>query len=138
VAPVPLPYYFALMADACLALKDSRGGLAAIDGGEAMVSKTKESFYLSELTRLKAELTLLQSPDAHGEAERLLRQSLTEASERMAWSLALRSSLSLARLLAQQGRDVEGKEILAATRARVSGEGSPELANADLFLRSLG
>lgn len=137
-ALVLLPYYLALMADACLALKDSRGGLAAIDEGEAMVSKTKESFYLSELTRLKAELMLLQSPDAHGEAERLLRQSLSEASGRMAWSLAMRSSLSLARLLAQQGRVVQGKEILAATRARVSGEGCPELAHADLFLRSLG
>jgi class 3 adenylate cyclase/tetratricopeptide (TPR) repeat protein len=133
-----LPYYLALLADARLAVGDIRGGLAAIDEAETIVSTTKEVFYAPELPRLRAELLLVERPEAVDEAERLFRAALAEATEQGAWSLALRSAASLARLLDRRGRGAEGRELLRAARQQVVGEPTPEMAKADELLRSLG
>jgi class 3 adenylate cyclase len=133
-----LPYYLALLADARLAVGDFRGGLAAIDEAETIVSTTREVFYAPELPRLRAELVLRERPEARDEAERLLRRALADASAQGAWSLALRSAASLGRLLGRQGREAEGRELLRAAREHVIGEPTLEMAQADELLRSLG
>jgi predicted ATPase len=67
---------------------------------------------MPEQTRTRAELLLL-APGNEEQAESLLQQSLDLAKSEGARSLELRAAMSLARLLRQQGRVAEGKELLA-------------------------
>jgi class 3 adenylate cyclase/predicted ATPase len=132
-----LPSYLALLADARLAVGDVHGGLAAIDEAQKVISTTKETFYAAELPRLRAELLLAERPEAGGEAERLFRRALAEASAQRAWSLALRSATGLGRLLGRQGRGAEGRELLREARGRVLGAPTVEMLQADELLRTL-
>jgi hypothetical protein len=72
----------------------------------------KESWWLPEQHRLRAELLLLE-PGAEVEAEDTLKQALALALSQKSLSLALRVATSLARLLKRQGRTNEGQELLA-------------------------
>lgn len=84
-------------------------GLRAAD--EALYP-SEETWWLPEQYRLRAELLLL-APGGEIEAETLFRQAAELARRQQAKPLELRALTSLARLLQQQGRTAEGRDLLA-------------------------
>src|SRR5215471_9171503 len=91
---------------------------AALAEAMTLVENTGERIYEAELYRLKGELTL-KGPEAspHSsikeEAESYFRQAIEVARQQSAKSWELRTTTSLARLLAEQGRRSEARKILA-------------------------
>ena len=86
--------------------------LAIFDQGLAHVERSGEMLDTAEILRLKGELLLVRDglPD---EAERCFRTAIELAREQKARWWELRSTVSLARLLAKQGRRDEARAMLA-------------------------
>jgi hypothetical protein len=81
-------------------------------------SRTPESgAFVSELWRLRGELLLQQSVGNSPEAERYLGTAVRIASEQGAVVLQSRAGLSLARLLAERGRQDEARMVLDRANA---------------------
>jgi predicted ATPase/DNA-binding winged helix-turn-helix (wHTH) protein len=98
-----------LMADALLRCGRIREGRATVE--QAIVWNHPDSIWLlPELRRLESELVLL--PHAPAAAERQLREALALARQQGASSWELRVATSLARLLHDQHRHAEAKDIL--------------------------
>lgn len=77
--------------------------------------KTPESgLFISEFWRLRGELTLKASSEDVAQAERYLKIAARIASEQGAKVFHLRAGLSLARLLADQGRRADARTELAS------------------------
>ncbi|HSR30787.1 MAG TPA: hypothetical protein VLY63_09505, partial [Anaerolineae bacterium] len=72
----------------------------------------EEVWWLPEQHRVRAEL-LLHAPGNEVEAEAGFRKALEVARSQKSKSLELRAATSLARLLRQQGRAAEGRNLLA-------------------------
>jgi class 3 adenylate cyclase/tetratricopeptide (TPR) repeat protein len=93
-------------------------GLAVLAEAMALVKSTGVCVYEAELNRIKGELTL-KRPEADSnskvqeEAETYFRQALKVARGQSAKSWELRATMSLARLLAKQGRREEARAMLA-------------------------
>ena len=93
-------------------------GFAALAEAMALVESTGVCVYEAELNRLKGELTL-KRPEADSnskvqeEAETYFRQALKVARLQSAKSWELRATMSLARLLAKQGKRDEARAMLA-------------------------
>jgi predicted ATPase len=93
-------------------------GLAVLAEAMALVESTGVCIYEAELNRLKGELTL-KRPEADSnskvqeEAETYFRQALNVARLQSAKSWELRATMSLARLLAKQGRRAEARTMVA-------------------------
>ena len=103
------------LADAHLANGTIAEGLAAAD--EALdIADGGERFWEAETHRIKGEL--LRRIDASGKAEYCFRKSLEVATSQAALSLELRSAISLAKLLADSGRDSEARQLLEKTLGR--------------------
>ena len=89
-------------------------GLEVVEEGFASIAKTGEQIAGPWLHHVKGELLLLaQNPSDVAEAERCFRTAIEIASRQSARSPQLRSTTSLARLLAKQGRRAEAQEMLA-------------------------
>jgi predicted ATPase len=112
-ASLRLPYYLALLAEACGQTGEVAEGLALLAEALAHAHHTGEAWMEAELHRLKGELLLALSIDHQAEAEGCLRQSLAVASRQQAKSLELRAALSLARLWQQQGKRAAAYALLA-------------------------
>lgn len=112
-AEVLRPLWLALSAEACLVGGDPEAGMRALDEALALVSKTGERWYESELLRLRGEMLLMLSQDAQTEAQAVFGQALEIAREQEAKSWELRVATSLSRLWQRQGRQDEAKELLA-------------------------
>jgi class 3 adenylate cyclase/predicted ATPase len=109
------PCYLALLAEASTTANQTEQGLEAIDEALDTVRATSESFYESELHRLKGELLLRLSPvqnEARAETECL--QALEIARKQVARSLELRAATSLARLWRDQGKRIEALDLLTS------------------------
>jgi tetratricopeptide (TPR) repeat protein len=129
-----LAYWHTELAELCLLAGRREEGLEALD--ESLQYK-QEVYWSSEQNRLRAELLLL-APGNEEEAENLLRQSLDLATSEGAKSLELRTAMSLARLRQQQGRNVEGNELLAERYAWFTeGLDTPDLQAASALLDQL-
>jgi predicted ATPase len=105
-------YCLPVLAEACLAAGRAEEGLSAVREALTETEKTQVPFYEGELNRLEGELVLLAEPDESG-AEALFRKALALASPQQAKSWELRAAVSLARLLAHQGRREEARALLA-------------------------
>ena len=104
-------------------------GLPAIEEAIVRSEHTEERWLIAELLRIKGELLLLQdAPGAAAAAEDHFRQALDWARRQGALSWELRAATSLARLLRDQGRREEARELLAPVYDRFT-EG---FATADL------
>jgi tetratricopeptide (TPR) repeat protein len=103
-----LAYWHERLAEAYLLAGKREEGFEALDES---FSHQEEVWWQPEQYRIRAELLLLV-PGHEVEAEGWLRQSLQLARRRGARSLELRSAMSLARLLRQQGRAAEGRDRL--------------------------
>ncbi len=108
-AGLALSYFHALQAEACLAAGRREEGLRAVD---ASFCNPAEMWWFPEQHRLRGELLLL-APGHEAEAEHSFRQAFDLAGQQQARMFELRSATGLARLLRQQGRTAEGRELLA-------------------------
>jgi predicted ATPase len=112
-AEVLRPLWLALSAEASMAGGDPEAGMRALDEALALVSRTGERWYESELLRLRGEMLLALSWDAHSEAQAVFEQALQIAREQQAKSWEIKVATSLSRLWQRQGRQGEAEELLA-------------------------
>jgi len=94
---------------------DPRGrtedALSALETAFAFPKKNDNREWDAELHRLRGEILMHQG--AHGEARRCFRRALEVSQKQVAKSFELRAATSLARLLRDQGRRDEAREIPA-------------------------
>jgi predicted ATPase/DNA-binding winged helix-turn-helix (wHTH) protein len=88
-------------------------GLATVEEALARCEARDERWYVAELLRIRGELIILENaPDAAARAERDFWRGLDYAHDQGALSWQLRGATSLARLLRDQHRATEAREIL--------------------------
>jgi predicted ATPase/DNA-binding winged helix-turn-helix (wHTH) protein len=93
---------------------DSAAGLATIDGILARCEHLDERWCIPELLRIKAGIVLRAgAPEAATAAAALFRESFELAGQQGALSWQLRTATGLARLLVDQGRSREARDLLA-------------------------
>lgn len=135
-------YLYSLLAEAYYAADRVEDGLRATASGQAIAQKCEDRFYLPELYRLHGLLQLVYAELQGGssvEGEAWYRQSLESARQQQAKSLELRTSLSLGRLWAAQGKRKEALELLVPICAWFTeGFNSPDLQEAQSLLADLG
>jgi class 3 adenylate cyclase/predicted ATPase len=107
-----MPHFLGLQAEAYGRAKRIDGGLASVAEALALVEDTEQHCWQAELTRIKGDLLLAQSPGHHGEAERCLSQALDIARRQQSKSWELRAATSLGRLWQQQGKVEEAYKML--------------------------
>jgi predicted ATPase len=112
-AEIARPYFLALLAEAHGIMRQPEAGLTTLAEALALVDKTEERWYESELYRLKGVLLLQQSLDNQAEAEHCFQQAITIARSQQAKSWELRAATSLAKLWQQQGKRQEAHDLLA-------------------------
>ena len=88
-------------------------GLRVVAKGLEVGDKTGDAEAKSELHRLKGELLLMCDDRSMVEAERCFRAALEVARAQQARWWELRTTVSLARLIAKQGRRHEAHTMLA-------------------------
>src|SRR5260370_11657153 len=111
--------------------------LRTIDDAIA-TARTGSSFDMPEMLRVKAQLLATISGPSDAEADRCLLQSLESAKHQKAIAWELRATMTLARLLAAQGRAVEGRERLSVIYAQFTqGLETNDLAAARKLLSEL-
>ncbi|MEE8546415.1 MAG: hypothetical protein V3T29_11435, partial [Alphaproteobacteria bacterium] len=109
----------------------------ALDDGLALVEKTGERWWESELHRLKGEVLLAQGGD-EAVVEDCYRRAGDFAELSSARSLRLRAATSLARLWRDQDRAIEAREVLAPVYGWFTeGFGTPDLKDAKALLDDL-
>jgi predicted ATPase len=107
-----------------------------VDDALQIAERTGESWFAAELNRNKGQLLLRQG---HSEAaEELYRKALSIAEEQGAKLWELRAAVSLARLRHDQGRYVEGHDLLAPVYGWFTeGFDTPDLKEAKALLETL-
>jgi class 3 adenylate cyclase len=108
-----LQYAVACLARSCARAGRTEEALAMLDGALAHVERSGEKVDLAEMLRLKGEMMLMREPSLTAEAERCFRESLEVARAQSARWWELRTTTSLARLLAKQGKSDEARAMLA-------------------------
>ena len=126
---IAMTVFLGLLADACDMAGQVEQGLEAVMDALALVKQAGERVWEAELYRLKGQLTL-QSGLKHNsgnsdtkrpepgsqpeaDAEACFRKAIEIARQQTAKSWELRATMSLARLLAHQGRRDEARTMLA-------------------------
>jgi len=116
-------------------LADSR---KAMQEGVAIAEKNDDRSHLAELERLEGELLLAESADKLG-AERCFRKAIETARSQKSLAWELRATVSLADLIAKQGRRDEARTVLATIYgAFKEGFETPDLMSASTLLKTLG
>ena len=88
-------------------------GLSALAEAQAVANETEGRGYDAEIYRLKGELLLKQDDSNAAEAQSCFQRAIEIARNQSAKSWELRATMSLARLLAKQGRRDEARAMLA-------------------------
>jgi adenylate cyclase len=104
-------FALALLAHGYQRLSRHDQALAIFDQALAHVGRSGEMFETAEILRLKGELLLAR--DGLPDAERCFRAAIELAREQKARWWELRATVSLARLLAKQGKRDEARAMLA-------------------------
>ncbi|MGZ6240996.1 MAG: adenylate/guanylate cyclase domain-containing protein [Candidatus Binataceae bacterium] len=104
-------YWLSLLAETCGRAGRISEGMTAATEALAVVQRTAEHWFEAELYRLKGELALRQN-DSKG-ARSCFERAIEIARAQDARSLELRATMSLARLLANQGKRDEARAMLA-------------------------
>jgi predicted ATPase len=102
------PYFRARLAETYLLMGKREEGLQAVDES---LRQVEQAWWQPEQHRIRAELLRL-APNAEAEAESALRQALAVAKSQNSKMLELRATTSLARLLSEQGRTTEARDVL--------------------------
>jgi adenylate cyclase len=101
-----------VLAETCGKLGRAEEGLDLVAKGLATVEQTGQRSAEAELYRLKGELLVIKDPRNLAEAERYLRTAIDVARRHGARLLELRATVSLARLMANQGHRDEARAML--------------------------
>jgi predicted ATPase/DNA-binding winged helix-turn-helix (wHTH) protein len=119
---------------------DHRGALATIDQALDQSERNDDRWYVAELMRIKGELVLRQNePEAAASAGVLFCSSLDWSRKQNALSWELRTAISFARLMQQQGRGNEARALLEPVYFRFTeGFATRDLVEARSLLTSLG
>lgn len=126
------PHFLALQADAFGKAHQPEEALRILEQSLEMAHRNGDASYLAELYRLKGELILIQATGANvsraitggsnafedestavAEAEGSFKQSIEIARQQMAKSWEIRAVISLARLCKNQGKQEQGRVLLA-------------------------
>ncbi len=107
------PYFLTMLAEACIEAGRLDEGLSALTEALATADVNEVRIGKPEMHRLKGELLLREDDSNIGEAQNCFRRAVEIARKQSAKSLELRSTMSLARLLAKQGRRDEACAMLA-------------------------
>ncbi len=131
-----MPHNTTLLAGACEIAGQIEESLTLLDDALQIVERTGERWFGAELNRHKGRLLLRQGhPEAAGE---LYRKALSIAEEQGAKLWELRAAVSLARLRRDQGRDAEGRNLLAPVYGWFTeGFDTPDLKEAKALLDEL-
>jgi predicted ATPase len=106
-----LTHHLALLAGACEIAGRTEEELALLNEALQLAERTGVRWFAAELNRLKGQLLLRQG---HAEAaEELYCKALSIAQQQHAKLWELRAAASLARLRRDQGRQAEGRDLLA-------------------------
>jgi predicted ATPase/class 3 adenylate cyclase len=89
----------------------------AIEEGTELENRNGEYFYRSELVRLRGEVIRAARPHAVAEAEAQYRKALEIADSQSAHTFAIKTAVSLGRLLADTGRGAEARALVESTNA---------------------
>jgi predicted ATPase/DNA-binding winged helix-turn-helix (wHTH) protein len=121
-------HFTTALAAGLAALGQYEAALTAIDRAISLDTGNGNSFYFPEILRIKGDI-LAAMPQSDGlEAEAWLLRSLNQARSQADLSWELRTAMSLAKLMSEQGRLEQGRNVLADVYGRFS-EG---FATADL------
>jgi predicted ATPase/class 3 adenylate cyclase len=107
------PYSLCLLAEACREIGRLDDGLSALTEALAAADEHEQRHYEPEIHRLKGELLLRRYIPNVAEAQRCFQRAIEIARKQSAKSWELRATMSLARLLDQQGRRDEARTMLA-------------------------
>jgi predicted ATPase len=111
----------------------------ALGEGLAIAKKHEELFHWAELERLNGELILKQDGAQSAKARDRFERAIELSREQRAKSLELRATMSLARLLAAQGRRDEAPAIVAKVyNWFTEGFDTADLKDAKALLQELG
>jgi len=112
-----------MMLDALASVHRAAGNtgeaLGAVEAALSVSRETGTPFWDANLHRRKAELLLELDPSRENEALQLLREAVDIARKQEARWFELRAATALTRLLRQQGRVEEGRDLLAEIVASV-------------------
>jgi adenylate cyclase len=107
--------------------------------GLELIRRTEARWFEAEIRRLKGELLLKGDNGAIAEAAECFREAIDVARHQSAKSFELRATMSLARLLAKQGRRAEGRAMLAEIYGWFTeGFDTADLKDAKALLEELG
>jgi predicted ATPase len=107
------PHALCLLAEACRGKSRLDDGLGALTEAMAAADEHEIRHYEPEMHRLKGELLLRQDHSKAAEAQSCFQRAVEIARKQSARSLELRATVSLAGLLAKQGRRDEAHTMLA-------------------------
>jgi tetratricopeptide (TPR) repeat protein len=110
---VRLALDFTTLAAACLEAGRLDEGLSALTEAQAAMGEMDGAE--SPILYLRGELLLRQDDSKAAEAESCFQRAVEIARKHSAKSLELRATMSLARLLAKQGKRAEARTMLADT-----------------------
>jgi len=107
------PHLLCLVAEAYGKADRLDGGLCALAEALGAAEKNENRLYESEIHRLKGELLFRRGASTAAEAQNCFERAIVIARNQSAKSLELRATMSLARLLAKQGKLDEARGMLA-------------------------
>jgi predicted ATPase len=107
------PYFLCLLAEACMETGRFDDGLSALTEALIAADEHENRSFEAEMHRLKGELLLRQDNSNVLEAQSCFERAIEIARKQSAKSLELRATMSLARLLAKEGRRDEARAMLA-------------------------
>ncbi len=137
-AELDRPYHLGLLTEAYLLARERRKATATLREAIEQVESTHSFFYEAELWRLQGTLRWTFVSD-HAGAREYFERARHIAQAQQARSLELRSAISMARLLREQGAGHQSAELLASLyRSFVGVQETPDLRAARLELKALG
>jgi predicted ATPase len=110
---VDLPHWLGLMAEACCITGRIEQGLHVVAEALEISERTGIVYYEAELHRLEGELRLHSEPADAPMVEMCFRRAMDIARKQQAKSWELRAATSYARLMREQGRVREARDLLA-------------------------
>ena len=136
-AQLGLPYYFSMLADACMRVRRFADAGNALGEALDLANKNDERFQEAELYRLKGELLLAESNDQAG-AEEWFNRAIETAERQGSRAWKLRATTSLVRLWQKQGHREKAFTSLSAVYGWFTeGRSTPDLADAAALYESL-